>query len=158
FAGRESEVLALWDSPKAREAYDWFTSELANLRAAFRWAADHSDLDTAAAIAIYASMLGIQSENYEPIPWAAELIGPTRAVKHRRLATLYVVAAVCYMTGSVEEAVRYADAGRLVIESGEFDEVLYGQEGALTGSYCLIGQPERAVEWCRTQLDRNRDT
>ena len=40
FAGREADIMALWDSPRQREAYDWFTVELANLRAAFRWAAD----------------------------------------------------------------------------------------------------------------------
>src|SRR6516225_2560852 len=47
FAGREADILALWDSPRQREAYAWFTVELANLRAAFRWAADHNDLDAA---------------------------------------------------------------------------------------------------------------
>ena len=51
FAGREADILALWDSPRQREAYDWFTIELANLRTAFRWAADHGDLDVAATIA-----------------------------------------------------------------------------------------------------------
>ena len=45
FAGREADILALWDSPRQREAYEWFTVELANLRTAFRWAADHGDLD-----------------------------------------------------------------------------------------------------------------
>ena len=25
FAGREADILALWDSPREREAYDWFT-------------------------------------------------------------------------------------------------------------------------------------
>jgi predicted ATPase len=158
FAGREAEVLTLWETPQLREVYDWFTSELANLRSAFRWAADHSDLDTAVTIATYTSMLGVQSENYEPIAWAEELVEPARAVKHPRLATLYVMAAMCYMTGSVEAAVRYADAGRLAIDSGEFEEVPYGQEGALGGAYCIIGQPERQVEWCRAQLARNRDT
>ena len=58
FAGRETDILALWDSPRQREAYDWFTTELANLRTAFRWAADHDDLDVAAAIATYAAFLG----------------------------------------------------------------------------------------------------
>ncbi len=59
FAGRETDILALWDSPRQREAYDWFTTELANLRTAFRWAADHGDLDVAAAIATYAAFLGL---------------------------------------------------------------------------------------------------
>ena len=63
FAGREADILALWDSPRQREAYDWFAVELANLRAAFRWAADHGDLDTAAAIATYAAFLGFLVEN-----------------------------------------------------------------------------------------------
>ena len=58
FAGREADILALWDSPRQREAYDWFTVELANLRTAFRWAADHGDLDVAATIATYAAFLG----------------------------------------------------------------------------------------------------
>ena len=59
FAGREADILALWDSPRQREAYDWFTAELANLRTAFRWAADHGDLDVAATIATYAAFLGL---------------------------------------------------------------------------------------------------
>ncbi len=35
FAGREADIMALWDSPRQREAYDWFATELANLRTAF---------------------------------------------------------------------------------------------------------------------------
>ena len=57
FAGREADILALWDSPRQREAYAWFTVELANLRTAFRWAADDGDLDVAAPIATYAGLL-----------------------------------------------------------------------------------------------------
>ena len=68
FAGRETDIIALWDSPRQREAYDWFTAELANLRTAFRWAADQSDLDVAANIATYAAFLGIGVEQYEPSP------------------------------------------------------------------------------------------
>ena len=68
FAGRETDIMALWDSPRQREAYDWFATELANLRTAFRWAADHDDLDVAATIATYAALLRpVLIENYEPI-------------------------------------------------------------------------------------------
>ena len=55
--------MALWDSPRQREAYDWFTAELANLRTAFRWAADQGDLDVAATIATYAACLGAVGPN-----------------------------------------------------------------------------------------------
>jgi hypothetical protein len=44
-----------------------------------------------------------------------------------------------------------------VIGSGRY-EVPYGIEGWLGASYLYIGQPERWVEWCRTQLTRGRDT
>jgi hypothetical protein len=158
FAGREADILALWDSPRQREAYDWFTIELANLRTAFRWAADHGDLDTAATIATYAEFLGVLVHNYEPIAWAEELIQPARAVDHPRLAFLYVMASACWMAGRIEEAVGYADAAQLVIASGRHDEVPFGGEAVLGTAYAFIGQPERWVEWCRTQLARGRDT
>ena len=135
--------MALWDSPRQREAYDWFTVELANLRTAFRWAADHGDLDVAATIATYAAFLGFLVENYEPIAWAEELIEPARAVDHPRLAFLYVMASQCCMAGRIEAAVGYSDAGQMVIGSGRHDEVPFGIEGLLGAAYLVIGQPER---------------
>jgi predicted ATPase len=157
FAGREAAVLALWDSPRQREAYAWFTVELPNLRTAFRWAADRGDLDAAAAIATYAGLLGDLVDNYEPIAWAEELIEPARAIDHPRLATLYVLAAACWMPGRIEAAVGYADAGQTVIGTCG-GEVPYGLAGALGVVYMAIGQPKRCVEWCRAQLPRGGDS
>jgi hypothetical protein len=157
FAGREADILALWDSPRQREAYTWFTAERANLRTAFRWAADHDDLDTAAAIATYAGLLGIGIANYEPIAWSEELIEPASAIDHARLATLYVIASQCWLAGRVEAAVHYADDGQMVIGSGRH-EVPFGTEGLLGSTYIAAGQPERTIEWCRAQLARGRDT
>ena len=149
--------MALWDSPRQLEAYGWFPVELANLRTAFRWAADHGDLDVAAPIATYAGFLGLWIENYEPIAWAEELIEPARAVDHPRLAVLYMMASQCYMAGRPEAAVGYSDAAQTVLGNGR-DEVPYGIEGWVGGAYVYIGQPERCVEWCRAQLARGRDT
>jgi predicted ATPase len=157
FAGREADILALWDSPRQRAAYDWFTVELANLRTAFRWAADHNDLDVAATIATYAALLGFCVENYEPVAWAEELIETARAVSHRRLVFLYAMATFCWFVGRVEEAVRYSDAGQKAMGTGAV-EVPYGFEGFLANPYLAIGQPDRAVKWCRAQLERRRDT
>ena len=92
FAAREADVLALWDSPRQREAYEWFATELANLRTAFRWATDLGDLDDAAIIATYVAFLGFWVENYEPVTWADELIEPACSVDHPRLAFLYAIA------------------------------------------------------------------
>jgi predicted ATPase/class 3 adenylate cyclase len=157
FAGREADILALWDTPRQREAYDWFTIELANLRTAFRWAADHGDLDVAATIATYGGWLGALVQTFEPIAWAEELIEPARAVDHPRLAFLYVIASMCYMTGRIEAAVGYSDAGQIVLSRSR-EALPHGIEGFLGAVYVAIGQPERSAELCRAQLARRRDT
>ena len=75
--------MALWDSPRQREAYAWFDAELANLRTAFRWAVDNGEIDSAVTITTYAAILGIMAETYEPVAWAEELIEPARDTKHQ---------------------------------------------------------------------------
>jgi predicted ATPase len=157
FAGRETDILALWDSPRQREAYTWFTTELTNLRTAFRWAADQGDLDVAAPIATYAAHFGLQTENYEPIAWAEELIEPARAIDHPRLAALYVMASNCYMAGRIDPAIRYTEAAQRAISGGS-DHVPWGAEGYVGGAYVAVGQPERWIRWCRAQLARGLDT
>jgi predicted ATPase/class 3 adenylate cyclase len=157
FAGREADIMALWDSPRQREAYDWFGVELPNLRTAFRWAADHGDLDVAAAIAAYAGLLGPHLENCEPIAWAEELIEPLRGVDHPRLAAICVVASLCVLVGRFEEAVRYSEVGQTVIAAAS-DKVSYFGEGFLGIAYLFVGQPERYVELCRVWLTRSGDT
>jgi hypothetical protein len=157
FAGREADILALWDSPRQLAAYDWFTIELANLRTAFRWAADQGDLDVAAPIASYAGWLAVRVQTLEPIAWAEELIEPARVVDHPRLALLYVIASQCFATGRIEAAVGYSDAGQIVL--GRSREALPGGIEAWLGVvYLAIGQPERLAEVCRAQLARRRDT
>jgi predicted ATPase len=157
FAAREADVIALWDSPRQREAYEWFATELANLRTAFRWATELDDLDAAATIATYAAFLGFWVENYEPITWAEELLEPARAVDHPRLAFLYVMAAQCILSGRVDAAVRYCDAGMAVVESGR-GEVPFGIDGLLATTYLYAAQPERAVDWCRSRIQSGRDS
>jgi tetratricopeptide (TPR) repeat protein len=156
FAGREADILALWDSPRQREAYDWFTTELANLRTAFRWAADQGDLDDAAILATYPAFLGLCVENFEPTAWAEEMIEPARAVDHPRLTFLYTMASLCWFVGRVEEALRYTDAGQSMIGSGPAS-VPFGAECWLGGAHLAIGQPDRSVEWCRARLANVRD-
>src|SRR5271165_2249221 len=156
FAGREADILALWDSPRQREAYTWFSVELANLRTAFRWAAEQGDLDAAATIATYAGLLGYMVENYEPITWAEELIEPASAVDHPRLASLYAMATQCWIVGRIDEAVRYSEAGQVAFARSR-GGVPRGFEAWLGGVFTQIGQPDRSVEWCGAELASNRD-
>ena len=117
FASREAEILELWDSPVQREAYEWYATEFANLRAAFRWAADQADLDVAATIATYVGFLGLAVENFEPLAWAEELIEPAQAIDHPRLLDLAVIASLCWMPGRAEAALGYLDIAVSLLNS-----------------------------------------
>ena len=155
FAGSESQILALWDGPRQREAYAWITMELANLRTAFRWAVDQDLLDEAAAIANLAGFVGTWIENYEATTWAEELIESARGFDGSRLPGLYTIAAQCYFAGRIEAGVHYSDeAQRLMLEGS--GDVPYGGTN-LGGAYLSIGQPERWVDLCRAQLARGLD-
>lgn len=153
FAQLESTMMSLWDSPEQRDAYRWLATELANLRTAFRWAADNGDIDVAATIATYVGFLGMGVENYEPIGWAEELIEPAVAVEHPRVPSLYVMAAVCWMAGRLENALRYAEVGEAVLARNE-NAPPYGMEGWLGAAYLPAGIPLRWAEVCQAQLER----
>lgn len=155
FASREDDVLALWDSPRQREVYDWFAVELANLRSAFRWAVDNGDLDSAAAIAAYGSMFGSYLEQHEPFGWAEELIPLAAAVDHPRLAELYVHATLCYYTGRMDDAAPYARAAEAAVECGNYKPVPFEFETNLGGFYAAQGHPERWIELSRRAISRN---
>jgi predicted ATPase len=155
FAAREDDISALWDSPRQRETYVWLTAEMANLRMAFRWAADHDDLDAAVAIASYGALVGFWGVQPEPIRWAEELIGPARAVRHRRLAQLYSMAVLCFTAGRIDKAIHYADAGREAFMSGQFDEIRSEAEASLGSPYAALGRSDRWVDWCRIVMGRH---
>jgi predicted ATPase len=157
FAKRILDIQAVWDSPRQPEAYAWLDAELANLRAAFQCSSDQNELDNAATIATCAAFLGYMTSKYEPIAWAEELIDRARAADHPKLAFLYVLASQCYTAGRIEDAVRYADVAITMLD-GASDPVPYGVDGWPTGAYTSVGQPEGAVEFCRAQIARGRDT
>ena len=129
-------------------------TELANLRNAFRWAADQSDLDTAAKIATQAGFLGALVEKYEPIAWAEELIDPARAVDHPRLVSLYAIASLCYQFGRVDDSLRYSNAGQLAMQRSP-DELPSSLEQLWLGAVdSAIGQLESNVAFHRDVLAR----
>jgi predicted ATPase len=154
FAGRETALFGLWDSPRQREAYQWFAMELPNLRSAFRWAADCGELDIAATIASYAGFVGTWIEQYEPVAWAEEILESAEAADHRRLARLYVLAAECYAAGRISDAVSYADRGIEAIESGRYDGIPHEFEVGLGAAYASAGEVDRWVGLCRNIIAR----
>ncbi|OMB99738.1 cyclase [Mycobacterium sp. NS-7484] len=154
FASLEAELLALWDSPRQREAYDWFNIELPNLRTAFRWATDNGDLDTAAAVAVNAIYFGYFLEQWEPLGWVEEILPAARTARHRRLAQLLVGATNCAALGRVDDFNEYAEASRSAIEDGDFDDVGDEFSCVVAAGYNTTGRPDRAIEWCRATIAR----
>jgi predicted ATPase/class 3 adenylate cyclase len=154
FAAREDDVLALWDSPRQRETYEWLARELPNLRAAFRWTVDRDDLDTGATIACYAALLGMHCDLNEPVTWTEELIDPARAAGHRRLVQLCTMAAQCYVVGRVDEAVGYIEVGQAALERGCYADVPFDYEAALGTAYHLKGEPEKTAAMVRNTIAR----
>lgn len=158
FAGRITDAMDVWDSPRQREAFRWFGVELSNLRAAFRWAADKGDLDRASTIAVQSAFLGYFTIQWEPVQWAEELLTEARAVRHPKLAQLYVAASYCAAVGRIEEFQAYAELGRTAMESEAFDQVPAELATALAAGFNTIGRPDLAVEWCRSIIARTEGT
>ncbi len=154
FAGLEPEVLALWDSPRQREAYEWFSIELPNLRTAFRWAADNDDIDAAAAVAVNAIYFGYFLEQWEPLAWVEEILPRAQAARHPRLAQLFVGATNCAALGRVDDFNKFAEASQEAIDSGEFDDVGDEFSCVVAAGYNTTGRPDRAIEWCRATIAR----
>jgi predicted ATPase/class 3 adenylate cyclase len=154
FARQGSAMLDVWDGPRQREVYDWLTAELANLRAAFRWAADRGELDTSAAIAFSAGYLGFWIEQVEPIGWAEELLPLANAVQHPRLAQLYAISAYCFVAGRSEVSVLFCDAAATAVDSGRFDTIPYEFDAWLGGAYLAVGKPADWIALCRNIINR----
>jgi hypothetical protein len=157
FAEHETDIFALWNSPQQHEAYDWFATELANLRTAFRWASDQNDLDSAAAIVRQAGLFGVMVEKFEPITWAEELIEPARTVDHPKFVSLCAIASLCWMFGRDDDAMAYSDSGQAAMR-GSPREVPFDFPIWLGAVYSTGGEQERWVGFYRRHLARSRDT
>ncbi len=157
FASKAIELNSIWNSPRQRDAYDWFSTELSNLRTAFRWASDESQLDLAITIAALVAFMGLAIENLEPLGWAEELIPAAREAGHPRLASLLAMAAQCWMLGRRSDAVQFATAALSELHANPVAEMPFGIEGLLASAFLAGGEPRRAVDYCRSRLESNPD-
>jgi tetratricopeptide (TPR) repeat protein len=158
YAGQEPAMLELWNSPNQRDAYDWLDTELANLRSAFRWATDRVDLDTAATIATYTAFIGFFPQKYEPITWAEELLDAARAVDHRRLAMLLVIASTCVYAGrSPDTALGHSDAALAFIDDPRYDPFPFGHWCWIGLPHIYLGRPDTLVDLAQREIERTGD-
>jgi predicted ATPase/class 3 adenylate cyclase len=153
WANRADEVVTWMGTPRDLDALEWTRLEFANLRAAFRTAADARDLDTAAPIAIAATALGFSLEWREAVAWAEELIEAASAVDHPRLAALCAAAAVCAAGARLEDGVRYADRARTLFDDPRYDKLPFGLGATLVAyAYNSIGRSDAWADFYRAEV------
>jgi len=121
FAEQAEAEWARWNSPDQLVALEWVEREFANLRAAFRWAAERSPLERAVAIAAHTTMLTMVLQRYESVDWVEELLPAAAAAEVAQLPRLYTAACVCALTGRPEVAVRYGQRAYALEADPHFD-------------------------------------
>jgi predicted ATPase len=156
FADQALLYWDLWDGPRQRVALDWVDVEYANLRAGFRRAVDHGDVEIAATIAAHTTMLGWVLLRYEAVGWATEILATATTADIAQLPRLYSAASVCSQTGQPDVAIGYANTAVALAGDPRYDPfesawatdmvstaALYaGQlDQALEISATLVGQP-----------------
>jgi hypothetical protein len=112
----------VWPTPRVRAAYDWADTEFFNLREGFRWAADRTGLDTAAAIAAHAGALMYFLERYEPSQWAEEILESATRADIGQLPRLYVCACFSTYAGrAVDTVTAYARKALSLAEDPRYE-------------------------------------
>ncbi len=149
FVQQVMAYFEVWDGPNQRQALDWVDIELANLRVAFRWAADSDDVAAATTLASHAAMLGWMLQNYEPVTWAEEIIERATSADVAHLPRLYTAASLCMFTGRPEAALAYAMAATTLAQQDGHEAFGADYTRNLEGlANAFNGQIERWIEIC----------
>jgi predicted ATPase len=156
FADQAIARWELYDGPHQRAALDWVDVEFANLRAAFRWAADHADVAAATAIAAHTALLEFSLQQFEPVGWAEELLGAATVADVAQLPRLYTAAALCAYTGRPDAAVRYAHTAVELEVTHRYHSFEDGWAGIFEATaHAHAGRIERWLEICNGLRNRS---
>jgi predicted ATPase len=155
YRAMEAPVMQLWNGPDQKRAYEWLNRELANLRAAFQWAAQQGDLDTAATIAVFAAVLADMSGvSAEPIGWTEQMLPAATEARHRLLLALYQTAGWCAFHGRLAQGVSYAEASRELYGDPAFEQNIYGIGAVKANTVYAIGSSmDEYVSVCREVVE-----
>ena len=147
FAAQAIAYWDIWDGPGMRVALDWVDVEFANLRAGFRWAADHRHLDTASAIAAHTTLLAHMLQQWEPVGWSEEILEAATTADLTQLPRLYTAASLCVYTGQPEDSVRYAQKALALEADSRYDGFLTGLSAVMeANAHVYSGRIDRGIE------------
>jgi predicted ATPase len=157
FAADSDAHFQIWRTPRQRVAHHWLDREMDNLRAAFRWAVEHEDVEIAARIASNIGDMGRFCLREEAAGWAAEMVDSARCAGHRRLAVLLTWAASsAWGFGRLEEATRYGEEAIALAGNPAFDPLVWAY-GDLAFVAAYAGDVERALALVRTGAAQEAD-
>jgi predicted ATPase len=140
----------LWEGPGYRAAADWVAAEFANLRAGFRWAADHADLATAAAIAAHITMMGFFLQLFEPMGWVDEILPAASAGDLAQLPRLYTAAGLSCYIGHFDDAAAHSQSALAFQDDPRYDPFDQGwsRAWAAIAHGLASGDLDRDLEMC----------
>src|SRR5262249_39663403 len=146
----------IWRGPQQRVSHEWLDREIDNLRAAFRWAVEHNDIESAARIGGVGEMARNRLRE-EAAGWSAEIADAARAIRYRRLPVLLAWAASsAWALGHWEEANRYGEEAIALADDPEFEPFLWAC-GDLAFVAAFNGDLERALALVESGAKREAD-
>ncbi|MEP7368811.1 MAG: LuxR C-terminal-related transcriptional regulator, partial [Dermatophilaceae bacterium] len=110
FASAAAARWARWNGPGWRDSVDWVDVELGNLRTAFQWSRQRSDMKVAVDIVAHAALIGFSIELFETVAWAEEMLESMAGAAVPRLPRLYAAAGYACFVGRAEAATANAHA------------------------------------------------
>ena len=108
FGRRAAAEWERWDGPSWRQAVDWVDLEMDNLRAGYRWSADHGQMEVATDIVAHAALMGFSVQLFETLSWAEELLAAASTADVPRLPRLLTAAGYACFVGRPDAARRNA--------------------------------------------------
>jgi predicted ATPase len=126
FADRAEAAFELFRSPQEAQAFQFVDDEIANVRAAFRWAVDHDRADAAIRIAACVHAAARSRLRTETFGWAAEVADLARRIQHRKLPLLLTMAAdSAWGLGLLDDAKRFGREALTLADDSRFEPLVW---------------------------------
>jgi predicted ATPase len=158
FVAEDSDLqFKIWLSPRQHSAYEWLDREMDNLRAAFRWAKDHGNVDIAARIASNVGDMARFRVRDEAANWAEEIVDAARDVRHQRLVVLLTWAASsAWSFARLDDAKRYGTEAISLAGNRDFEPFVWAYTDLAMIAY-YEGDRERAIKLARAGSEHEAD-
>jgi predicted ATPase/class 3 adenylate cyclase len=150
FADQAEASFDWFRGPQEALAYRFVDDEIANVRAAFRWAVDHDRANAAIRIAACVHQAARMRLRTETFGWAAEVADLARRLEHRKLPLLLTMAAdSAWGLGLLDDAKRYGHEAIALADDPRFEPFVWAYAD-LAQIALFEGDVEASLELLRT--------